>query len=314
MRRIIWLLVFLPVIAVQGGCISRWFAGEPTVKGAKGKIAVSALEPLVDGFAERQVTLIADACEAIKRETTIPGERRMAHRIKLYNATAVYDVVTMPDPLARLSNLYLLVELEYLVWVEEGVAVKRLGERGRTRMVPALKEARSEMSMLADLAMKPEQKRKFNELIREWRAKNPDVEFIAGIRFGALLESSGKTILQSATSVFDIIDPVAGTSESVEGARLVADRAFFYSKRLLKLADWQVEAGLENVLALPDVQAIPTEAKGVVDHFFLRLAAVIGFFFVVLILYRVVAVRWLGPRPAPRRPPTTWESRYGSPT
>jgi hypothetical protein len=314
MRRIVWLLVFLPAIAVQGGCISRLFAGEPSVKGSKGKVPVSRLEPLVDGFAERQVTLIADLCEAIKRETTVPEMRRLAHRVKLYNATAVYDVVTLPDPLARLSNLYLLVELAHLVWVEEGLAVRKFGELGRTRVVPALDEVRSEMSILADLAMRPDLRRRFDELIREWRAKNPDVEFVSGIRFGTLLEGSRKSILQSATSVFDIIDPVAGTSESVEGARLVADRAFFYSKRLLKLADWQVEAGIENVLQLPDVQAIPTEAKGVVDHFYLRLAAVIGFFFVLLVVYRIIAVRWLGPRPGPRRPPTTWESRYGSPT
>src|SRR5262245_31440043 len=92
-------LVILLAMVVQGGCVSRLFGGEPAIKGAKGKIPLSHLEPLVDGYAERQVTLIADACEAIKRETTVPEQRRIAHRIKLANGTAVYDVVTYPDPL-----------------------------------------------------------------------------------------------------------------------------------------------------------------------------------------------------------------------
>jgi hypothetical protein len=306
-------MVLLLALAVQGGCVGRLFGGEPHVVGAKGKIAISQLEPLVDGFAEREVTMIADVCEAIKRETTVPDERRLAHRVKLYNATAVYDVVTQPDPLSRLANLYLLVELAHLVWVEEELAVKRFGERGRTRLAPALEEIRNEMSILADLAMKPDVRRQFDELIREWRRRNPDVEFIAGIRFGALLEESRKTIFQSATSVFGIIDPMVSTTESVEGARLLGDRAFYYSKRLLKLADWQAEAAVENVLNLPAVQALPAEGKSIIDHFTVRVAAVLVLLFALLVAYRIAAVRWIKPPPG-RRPPTTWESRYGSPT
>jgi hypothetical protein len=245
-------------LAVQAGCVTRLLGleGEPKVTGSKGSVPLSKVERLLDGFAERQVTLIADACEAIKRETPSPDERRKAHHIKLANGTAVYDIVTQPNPLSRIANLYLLVELEHLVWVEEGGAEKQFGDRGRNRLAPAVEEAHREMSNLADLAMKPDRRREFDSMIRRWRERNPDVEFVAGINFGALAEAGGKTVLESATSVFDVINPMDDTTQSVERARMLADRAFFYSKRLLKLADWQAEAALEDTLALPEVRKI----------------------------------------------------------
>ena len=306
-------LGFLLAIAALGGCGALGAGREPSVTGAKGRMPVSQLEPLVDSFAERQVTLIADVCEVIKRETTSPEIRRLANRVKLANATAVYDVVTQPDPLSRLANLYILVELEYLVWVKEGQAARMFEERAGTRLVSAVEEARLEMSVLADLAMKPDVRRRFDDLIREWRERNPDVEFVAGIRFGALLEAPGKSVLQSATSLFNVM---GGTRESVDSARVLGDRAFFYSKRLLKLADWQAEAALETLITLPEVQALPVQGKNLIDHLIWRVVAVLLLLFALFLGSRFVVARWIRPGSGSgsRRPPTTWESRYGSPT
>ena len=265
MRRVTWsrgglIPVLCLTLGVQAGCVTRLLGlqGEPSVTGSKGSVPLSKVERLLDGFAERQVTLIADACDAIKRETPSPDERRGAHHLKLANGSAVFDLVTQPNPLSRLANLYILVELEHLVWVEEGLAEKKFGDPGRKRLAPAIEESRHGMSSIADLAMKPERRREFDRMIRGWRERNPDVEFVAGISFGALVENGGKSVFESTTSVFDVINPMEDTTQSVERARLLADRAFFYSKRVLKLADWQAEAALENTLALPEVQKILT--------------------------------------------------------
>jgi hypothetical protein len=275
MQRVAWsrgaiLPVLFLTLAGQLGCVTRWLGlsgGEPHVTGSKGSVPLSKVERLLDGFAERQVTLVADACEAVRRETPAPDVRRRAHHLKLANGTAVYDVVTQPEPLARLAGLYLLVELEHLVWVEEGWAVKQFGESGKNRLVPAVEEARREMSTLADLAMKPDRRREFDGLIHRWRARNPEVEFVAGIRFGTLSDKDAKSILESASSLFDVINPLDETSQSVERARMLADRAFFYSKRLLQLADWQAEAALQNTIALPEVRSILANLDRLVDSF-----------------------------------------------
>jgi hypothetical protein len=257
-RRRAWVLLLVLGAGAQGGCVTRWLGlgGEPSVEGSQGSVPLAKVERLMDSFAERQVTLVADACDSIKREARDPEQRRMAHHLKLANGTAVYDIVTEPDPLRRLADLYVLVELEYLVWVTEGRAVKRFGDAGGGRLAAASEESSRAMSHLADLAMKPERRRQFDELILKWRERNPDVEFVAGIRFGALAGVAGKSFLESASSLFDVINPISDTSESVERARILADRAFFYSKRFLKLADWQAEAALDNTLAKPEVRGI----------------------------------------------------------
>ncbi len=249
------LLLVLLAATAQAGCIGKWFGGsEPRVEGADGSVPLAKVERLLDSFAERQVTLVADACEAIKRETLDPQTRRRAHHLKLANGNAVYDIVTQPRELGRLADLYVLVELEYLVWVTEGGAQHRFGDEGGEKLAAAATEARRGMSFIADLALKPDRRRRFDKLIRGWRDRNPDVEFIAGIRFGALPEIAGKTFLESASSFFDVINPMDDTSSSVERARVLADRAFYFSKRMLKLADWQAEAALEDTLAKPEVQ------------------------------------------------------------
>lgn len=407
--------------AAQTGCVTRWLGlgGEPRVEGSRGSVPLARVERLLDSLADRQVTLIADACEAIRRESAGTSERRLAHILKLAHAAAVYDIVTQPQALARLADLYVLIELEHLVWVQEGWATRRFGERDGGRLVVAAEEARRDMNRLADLAMKADRRKVFDTLIRRWRDRNPEVQFITGIRFGALPELQGKSILESASSFFDVINPMEETSESVERSRVLADRAFYYVKRLPKLLDWQSERALDDVLSKPEIREIldrtervtasvervsrsiengdlvepvrevhatiadarelavrATEAgkafeqsfrefrdatdvfrrapgappgrpfdireyteaaaqlqelaregavvarstKDLVDHFVLRGIAVLAFFFVVLLLYRLIVTRWIRPAPAQerspssRRPPTTFETRYGSPT
>jgi hypothetical protein len=245
-------------LMTQTGCITRWLGmgGEPQVEGSKGSITITKLERLIDSFADRDVALIADACEAVKRETPDAAVRRGMQHVKLANGSAVYDIITQPQPLGRLADLYVLVELQHLVWVEEGGAQRRFGNLGYERLVPAIEEIRRDMARHADLAMKPDRRQKFDHLIRRWRDRNPNVQFVSGIRFGSLPEAGSKSIFASASSFFDVINPLDDTSDSVERSRLLADRAFHFSKRLPKLLDWQAEAALDDTIAKPEVRAV----------------------------------------------------------
>ena len=250
--------VLILAMAAQTGCVTRWLGigGEPRVEGSQGSVPLAKVERMLDSLADRQVTLVADAAEAIRRESPEADERRLAHILKLAHGTAVYDIVTQPQPLARLADLYILIELEHLVWVGEGMATRRFGDRGGERLIAAVEEARRDMVQLADLAMKSGGRRDLDVLIRRWRDRNPGVQFITGIRFGALPEMQGKSFLESASSFFDVINPMEETSHSVERTRALADRAFYYSKRLPKLIDWQAERALDDTLSKPEIREI----------------------------------------------------------
>src|SRR5687767_15631214 len=116
------------------GCITRRFGGggEPMLAGDKEQIPLSKLERIIFNFADRDVTLISDACEAIKREPATPEERRRAQHFKLANGTAVYDIVTSPNSLGHLVDLYVMIHLQHLRSEE-----RRVGKECRSRWSPS---------------------------------------------------------------------------------------------------------------------------------------------------------------------------------
>ena len=73
------------------GCITRLLGGggEPMLAGDKEAIPVSKLDRIITNFADRDVTLISDACEAIKRDTTAPEARGRAQHFKLANGSEI---------------------------------------------------------------------------------------------------------------------------------------------------------------------------------------------------------------------------------
>jgi hypothetical protein len=230
---------------------------------------LSKLERIIYNFADRDVTLISDACEAIKRETATPEEQRRAQHFKLANGTAVYDIVTSPNALGHLVDLYVMVHLQKLVLIDEGSGARLFGEKGAARLSTALEQVRSEINHLAELSMKSKRRAQLDKMIQDWRLHNPDVEFVSGIRFGNLPELSGKSILEIIPSFFDVLNPLDDTSRSVEETRQVAERAFYFSKRLPKLLDWQTESALDDILAKPDVHQVlkdVTQTSGSIDR------------------------------------------------
>jgi hypothetical protein len=253
------------------GCITRLLGGggEPMLAGDKESIPLSKLERIILNFADRDVTLISDACEAIKREGATPEERRRAQHFKLANGTAVYDIVTSPNSLAHLVDLYVMIHLQHLVLIDEGNGGRLFGEKGAARLTTALEQVRGEIDQVARLAMKSKRKAQLDTMIQDWRKRNPKVEFVSGIRFGNLPELSGKTILEVIPSFFDVINPMDDTSRSVEETKQLAERAFYFSKRLPKLLHWQTDSALEDILAKPDLGQVlkdVTQTSGSIDR------------------------------------------------
>lgn len=237
------------------GCITKLLGldGEPEVAGENGSITLTKLDRIIYNFADRDVSLVSDAVEAFKRDSPTRQERVRAQHFKLDNGTAVYDIVTSPNTLGHLVDLYVLIHLQHLALVEEGKGPRIFGEKGAQRLAVVLGQLLSEVNQLAELAMKGPRKESLNKMIREWRQRHPDVEFVSGIRFGNLPELSGKSVLEIIPSFFDVLNPLDETSRSVDETRQLAERAFYFSKRLPQLLDWQAECALDDVLAKPEV-------------------------------------------------------------
>jgi hypothetical protein len=260
-------LCFLPL----GGCITHLLGlgGEPSVEGEKGSTPLAKLERIVFNFADRDVTLVSDVCDAIKREAPTVQVQRSAQSFKVANGTAVYDIVTSPNSLGHLVDLYVMIHLQHLALVDEGNGDRLFGEKGAAHLTEALGQLRNEIDRLVELTVKSKRKEELNRLVERWRRSNPDIESVSGIRFGHIPELSGKSILEAIPSLFDVVNPMDEASRSVDESRQLAERAFFFSKRLPKLLDWQADSALDDLMTHPEVQQIlkdVTQTSGSVDR------------------------------------------------
>ena len=106
-------------------------------------ISQAELHALTNGFADRYMTYVVSAAEQIEKNNPNMQQRRLAHRLKLIQVSAVYDIVTNPDPFTQLLDLTLVVSLQARKWIDDDLADKWFGPRGKY-LVSAMRQARSD--------------------------------------------------------------------------------------------------------------------------------------------------------------------------
>jgi hypothetical protein len=247
------------------GILGGTDVGQRTAEGgtAGHTITVDELDQITKSFADRYVLLLANACDEIKARTSSPEQRRNAHRLKLSGATAVYDAATGPDPVKQLVDLVVIVELQKLVWVDDGQAARFFGAELGGRLSTALVTADEEIWRLCARAMRPEQMQVLAEQVQAWRRSNPALEWTSNIRFDVVAGGAGDPLVEGILGTLSA--PSGAITDSVGQARLLGQRVFYYFKRLPILLDWQIEAASENVLAVPEADRIVDGASRVLE-------------------------------------------------
>jgi hypothetical protein len=86
-------------------------------------------------------------------------------------------------------------------------------------------------------------------LIWDWRRRNPGIELVSYVRFDDFASARGKSIIADVKSGGGLLAPVGEATKAVVEMRILAERAFFYAKRLPFLLNWQVRAAVDDVLA-----------------------------------------------------------------
>jgi hypothetical protein len=102
---------------------------------------------------------------------------------------------------------------------------------------------------LASGALKPSQKRELENLILEWRRKNPHQLYVGAIRFVEFAAAAGQQPTAASTSsgsIFSLLflDPFAGldpTTAAIEEAQQLGERMMYYGQRMPQLLGWQIE-------------------------------------------------------------------------
>ena len=218
-------------------------------------ISQAELHALTNGFADRYMTYIVTAAEQIEKNNPNAQHRRLAHRIKLVQVSAVYDIVTNPDPFTQLLDLTLVVSLQARKWIDDDMAEKWFGPRGK-HLVGAMRQARSDIWKIASRVMRTSQLEQLDTLILQWHRKHPDIEMVSYVRFDDFAASRGKSIVAEVAEGGGFLAPVGEATKAVDEVRLLGERAFYLGKRMPFLLSWQVREALGEALSSPDLAQI----------------------------------------------------------
>ena len=218
------------------------------------------LEQTLNAFADRYATQIVAATSAIAAGNPSAEQRRLAHLIKLGAVSAIYDIVTEPDPGSRMLNLVLVVTLQSYLWIDEDRAEQMFGERGEM-LRRAIRQLRVDIWSLAGRMAKPEQLQQLDAAILDWRKRNPDLGLVSYTRVGDVSGARGIDALEEIQRSSGLFAEVAEAARVADSARLLAERAFYGMKRMPFLVNWQAEALINEVLAKPEIARMLQSAE-----------------------------------------------------
>ena len=262
MRRFTILACLLPVLAV-GGCLSSGGSASteaPITVGAgvreDTRMTQVMLDQLCLAFGERYLIAIGNGCNQVERLSKDPEGRTKSHSFKLQAASSIYDILSGPNPFAKLMDLILLAELQHRVWVTDGVAVKVFHAEAAAPLAAALQQGRDDVWSVADQILKPEQRKAMAEMIDDWRAKSPSAESVAFVRFSDFAAFRGKSILDGVPHGSGLLAPVAEATRQLEETRMLAERGMFLAKRMPLLARWHAESFLNTALLNPEIRKL----------------------------------------------------------
>jgi len=246
-----------------GGCMSMGGgapAAPPVTAGAgvreDTRITLADLDQMCYAFGERYLVAVGNGCNQVEHAVEDLEPRARAHTFKLNAASSVYDILTGPNPFAKLMDLILLVELEFRVWVTDGFALRWFGPRAAAPLVAALKEGQNDVWRVADKVLKPEERKALEEMIDGWRAENPKADSVAFVRFSDFASYRGKSILDNVPMGSGLLAPVSEATRQIEETRMLAERGMFLSKRMPLLLRWHAESLLNTVMLHPQLQKV----------------------------------------------------------
>jgi predicted small secreted protein len=233
------------------------------------RVTINELNALTNAFADRYMTYMTDAADAISKDNPNPMQRKIANDVRLVQVSSIYDIVTNADPYTQLLDLTLVVTLQSRQWIDEDQAEQQFGARGRP-LIDASRKAREDIWKIAARVMKPEQLETLDSMILDWRRRNREVQMISFVRFDDFAASRDKSMIADVKSGGGLLAPVDEAKKAVDEVRLLAERAFFLGKRMPFLMQWQVRSTIDETMtssAMTQVtDSVPQIAKAI-DRF-----------------------------------------------
>lgn len=222
---------------------------------SENRLTSEQLRELNLAFADRFTTYLINADIAVARGNPDAEQIAIMHRIKSLGSIAVYDIVTSGDPLSQLLDLLLYATIQSYIWIDEGEAVKIFGDRA-DGLIDQLRAARLDIWRVAEKALTREQLETLDNLIFRWRRDNPDLDYLAFIRFDDVAAIDEGSIVKEIRGGSGLLAPVSEAVAVADQVRQLGERGFYLSKRAPMLLNWQVRDVVNTTVARPEVHQL----------------------------------------------------------
>ena len=213
----------------------------------------------VMAFADSYTAIIAQAFDRIARQ--VPEHRAVLHDAKLRNVENAINIAAGANPFGALLDMTVMVALQRQV-AEEYWIPKRFGDAGQP-LVAALHLLEKEIWLIAARALNDQEVEALRALIPQIRERFSGQVFVSSIRASDFAEDRRTTVarLKGGGSLLTLfqLDPLAGMSPAAQElaqSRLLAERAFFWAKRLPLILNWHIQDVILEALAEPETQQI----------------------------------------------------------
>ena len=213
------------------------------------------LDELTRAFADRYVGLLSSACDALKKDNPDPVQRREAQELMLNAATNVYDIASNADAFTRMLDLVVVTTLVSQVWIDDDRAGEVFGDRAEV-LVRTLHHGRGEAWALAAQVLRPDQLDLLDYLIWDWRRKSPDMVRASFVRFSNFAVGRGRSADAEVVAAGGFFPDIGEAGQSIDEARLLAERMFYLLKRYPTLLRWQAAAMKDDLVATPEITTV----------------------------------------------------------
>lgn len=232
------LLTSIPLLST--GCAGTSSASRPTGDAQDPSDAALQKQALVMSMADDYISGLAEAVYLLtRRGEADPRSRWLAQSFLRNGVGASIDIAAGPNPNVAVLDLLVLSALQAWSFEEHWIPAG-IGEAGLPALA-RLREAETRAWGTARSLLDEEQLRTLRELVDAWIAENPDQTVVALVRFDEFADQRKISSLSLRGRASGLLREVGEASEAIDDARLLGERALWYSGRFLYLLGEQAE-------------------------------------------------------------------------
>ncbi len=222
---------------------------------------LSKLQSLLFAYADKYMSGIAQVTfEARQKDPTNPELRLRMHSLKLVITASVQALAVSPNPEATLLDMMVFATLHRIA-IEEDWARKLYGDAVE-RIGFAMRILEKEIWRIASGYLSEKQITEVRKLIRDWKAKHPELFVVSYIRFSDFASLRSKSPLVDKARSGGFLVDTSGAEKAVDEALLLAERALHYSQRLPYIIEWHVEKIFYQLAVEPEVRETLAQTQG----------------------------------------------------